>query len=74
MRKKEFTQEQLDDIIDLYVNQHISLTLIGKRYNVSRTVITRVVKENNIEIRKDNHIYYADYNKFERIDSAEKAY
>ena len=74
MRKKEFTKEQLDDIIDLYVNQHISLASIGKRYNVSRTVITRVVKENNIEIRKDNHTYYADYNKFERIDSAEKAY
>ena len=74
MKKKEFTQEQLNDIIDLYVNQHMSLKSIGTKYNVSRTVITRIVKENNIEIRKDNHTYYADYNKFEIIDSAEKAY
>lgn len=47
---------------------------IGQDYNVSKTVIARVLKEHNIEIKKDNHKYYADYRIFSEIDSAEKAY
>lgn len=37
---------------------------IGKLYHVSKGVIKRVLKENNIQIRQDNHTYYADYTKF----------
>lgn len=47
---------------------------IGEKYGVSKNVISRVLKEENIEIRKGNHTYYADYRKFEIIDSSEKAY
>jgi hypothetical protein len=46
---------------------------IGKEYGVSRTVITRVLKENNIE-NNDRHKYEADYSKFHHIDTPEKAY
>lgn len=74
MKKKFFTNEQIKDIIDLYVNQHIGMVKIGEKYNVSKSVILRVLKENNITFRNDNHIYKANYRSFENIDSAEKAY
>lgn len=74
MKKIEFTKEQLKDIFIKYQNKKLSMEKIGKEYGVSKTVISRILKENNIEIRKDNHIYQADYKKFKKIDSQEKAY
>lgn len=47
---------------------------IGAKYNVSKVVISRILKENNITYRNDNHKYKADYRKFEIIDTPEKAY
>ena len=49
---------------------------IGKELSppVSKTVIRRILTENNITIKSDNHKYKADYQKFKNIDSAEKAY
>ena len=74
MKKIVFTDEQIQEILDLYVNQEIGMNKIGKLYNVSKTVISRILKENNIEHRNNNHIYKADYRIFKNIDSAEKAY
>lgn len=74
MRKKEYTIEQINEMKELYLIDHLSLSKIGERYNASKNVISRVLKENQVEIRKDNHKYYADYNKFHIIDSNEKAY
>lgn len=74
MKKIIFTQEQLNDIINKYQNQHLSLKSIGEEYNVSRSTITRLLKQNNVEIKKTNHKYYANYRIFESIDSCEKAY
>ncbi len=47
---------------------------IGEIYGVSRTVIKRILDENNIPARQDNHTYIADYRKFSIVDSPEKAY
>jgi len=74
MKKINFTNEQIQDMAQLYQKEGLSLKKIGEKYNVSRSVITRVLKENNIAIRTDNHIYKADYRKFQYIDSPEKAY
>lgn len=72
--KKEFSQEQIADIIKKYTKEYLSLRKISELYKVSRKVITRIIKENNISIRKTNHTYQASYNTFHIIDSAEKAY
>ncbi len=74
MRKINFTDEQQKDIIDLYINQKQSMVNIGAKYQVSKNVISRVLKENQITYRNDNHKYKADYRKFQNIDTEEKAY
>lgn len=74
MKKINFNEEQVQEIIKLYVEEHISLTKLAKQFNVSRTVMTRIIKEQHIDIRQDNHSYYAEYRMFKNIDNAEKAY
>ena len=74
MKKIIFNEEQLQEIIRLYVEEHVSLTKLAKQFNVSRTAMTRIIKEQKIEIRQDNHSYYAEYRMFQNIDTAEKAY
>ena len=51
MPKIEFTQEQIEYIIEAYIQEHKTMTAIGKEFNVSSTPIKRVLNENNIEIR-----------------------
>ena len=74
MRKIIFTSEQTEQIIDLYVNEMLSMAKIGERFGVSKTVIRRILDENQITIKQDNHVYKADYRKFQNIDTPEKAY
>lgn len=74
MKKINFNEEQLQEIIRLYVEEHVSLTKLAKQFDVSRTVMTRIIKEQKIEIRQGNHSYYAEYRMFQNIDTAEKAY
>ncbi len=75
MKKIIFNENETKDILDKYLNQRLSMAKIGKDYNCSKTVIARILKENNIDTSKrDNHKYYADYDKFHIIDSPEKAY
>ena len=74
MKKINFNEEQLQEIIRLYEEEHMSLTKLAKQFNVSRTVMTRIIKEQKIEIRQGNHSYYAEYRMFQNIDTAEKAY
>lgn len=73
MKKIIFSQEQINKARELY-GQGLSLDKIGKEFNVSRTVITRLFKENEIIIKKDNHKYKGNYDIFEIIDTSEKAY
>lgn len=74
MKKIIFSEEQLKDIIYKYQIKKYSLRKLGELYNVSKTVISRILKENNIPTNLDRHKYKADYRKFEIIDSNEKAY
>ena len=73
MKKIEFSQEQIEQIIELY-NDNSTLKSIGEFFNVSRTVISRILKENNVTMRKITHLHKANYSIFETIDSPEKAY
>lgn len=74
MQKKIFTKQEVENMIDLYQNQHKTLQQIGENFNVSRTVISRIFKENNISTSNKQRKYYAQYDIFEQIDSKEKAY
>lgn len=48
--KIHFTSEQIKDIIDLYVNQLMPSTKIGQKYGCSYMTITKILKDNNIQI------------------------
>lgn len=74
MKKKEFTNEQLQDIFYKYQEDFLSAEKIGKYYGVSKTVILRILHENNIPLNVTHHKYKADYRKFAVIDTPEKAY
>lgn len=76
MSKITFDEDSLKMIIHLYTVQHMSVTKISNFYNVNSSVITRVLKENKIEIR-DNNSYKSkkiDEDFFHNIDTQEKAY
>ena len=72
MRKIEFNETQLKDIIERYKNGEAIMN-IRKDYNVSHNAINRVLKENNVAIRGNRKHFYND-NVFKKIDTAEKAY
>ncbi len=74
MKKVIFTKEQEEEIKKLYIQDHISMTKIGEKFQVSKTVIRRILTKQTVEIRTDNHTYKANYRAFQNIDSAEKAY
>lgn len=73
MRKKEFTKEQINDIINKYQNNQTQKN-IAEEFNVSRSVIKRILEEEKVKIRNTTPKYIADYNIFENIDNKEKAY
>lgn len=73
MKKINFTQEDIQKIINLY-NQQKTLKYISEQFNVSRPVITRVLKEQNIELRKKTQQHKGNYSIFHNIDNSEKAY
>ena len=73
MKKIEFSLEQNQDIIQRYQSNQ-TLQKIADYYKVSRTVIKRILVEQNIQLRDRTKKYYAKYDIFKNIDSAEKAY
>lgn len=74
MKKIILNKSQRAEIIKLYLEDNKSLENIAKECNISRQVITRVLLEEKITLRKRTHQYKAKYDIFENIDSAEKAY
>jgi len=52
MSKRIFTIEEINEIIKLYIIDEIGLSVIGNKFGVGRRVITRILKEFNIELRK----------------------
>ena len=75
MKKIEFSQEQIEDILNKYQNNW-SQQKIADFYQVSRTVIKRILETHNngIIIRNRTSKYKYQQNIFENIDTAEKAY
>lgn len=75
MKKIEFSQEQIKDILNKYQNNW-SQKKIADIYGVSRTVIKRILEtqNNGIIIRNKTSKYKYQQDIFENIDSAEKAY
>lgn len=58
MRKIIFNEEQLKDIISLYVNDIWGTRQIGKKYSVSEKTINRVLKENNVDMDRPGRRYF----------------
>ena len=73
MKKIEFTQEEIQEIIKLY-KENNSLTSIGKNFLVSKNVIKRILQENNIQLRKRTTKHKNNTSIFHTIDNPEKAY
>lgn len=75
MKKIEFSQEQIEDILNKYQNNW-SQQKIADFYQVSRTVIKRILEtqEKGIVIRERTSKYQYQQDIFEVIDTAEKAY
>lgn len=73
--KEMITVEEFDYICQLYKNG-VSLRKISILTKHSRTSITKMLEEEQIKTIKGNHYrYYTfDYNYFEKIDNANKAY
>ena len=75
MKKIEFSQEQIEDILNKYQNNW-SQQKIADFYQVSRPVIKRILKVQNDKIiiidKTSKYQYQQDI--FEIIDTAEKAY
>lgn len=46
-------QDSIENIIDLYVNQKVSIKEIAKKYNVSTTTICNRLTENNISVESN---------------------
>lgn len=73
MKKKIFSQDEIQSIIDLYLNYN-TLQFIGEQFNVDRSVIRRILIENNIELRRTTSKYHCNTMIFSKIDTSEKAY
>ena len=74
--KRTFTNEEILDIIDLYVNKGWFVDTIRKKYSCRVNAIKRVLTENDIPIRRKsvliNKFLKEDY--FENINTEAKAY
>ena len=75
MKKIEFSQEQIEDILNKYQNNW-SQQKIADFYEVSRTVIKRILETQceGLVIRNRTSKYKYQQDIFEIIDTAEKAY
>ena len=73
MKKICLTSEQIDKIIKLYTNDSMGMRSIGGKFNVSNTVIKRILKENKIDLdtpgqkyrggKKESDLRYYEKNK-----------
>jgi hypothetical protein len=58
MRKIIFNDEQIKDIISLYVNDIWGTRKIGEKYSVSEKTINRVLKENDVKMDTPGRRYF----------------
>jgi hypothetical protein len=57
MRKLLLKKEEIDIIISLYVNEKLSSVDISKKIGISKPLILKILKENNIDMRSSGRIY-----------------
>lgn len=72
-----YSNEEINKIVSLYLDDKLSHRDIGKIFNVSKTVISRVLHENNVVCRNTSEtmrIYELNEHFFDNIDTEEKAY
>ena len=73
--KKIFTTNQIQDILDMYVNQKNSSVTIGEKYGCSHKVILRLLEAQNVDHSwKPKRKYSVDETYFDKIDTPNKAY
>ena len=58
MRKIIFNEEQIKDMISLYVNNIWGTRQIGEKYSVSEKTINRVLKENDVKMDTPGRRYF----------------
>ena len=73
----QFTEDQINDMYDLYYNQHKSFKMLGEKYHHTQRVFARVFQEQGW-IPKARDCKYSKYtldeNYFDNIDTPNKAY
>jgi len=57
MEKIIFKKEEIDTIISMYVVEKLSSVNISKKMNISKPLILKVLKENNVKMRNSGRIY-----------------
>ena len=69
--------DDTENIIKLYEEENKSIKDIGKLYRCNEKLIRKILKKNNVSIRKGRHynkIYHINDTFFDIIDTEEKAY
>ena len=51
MRTKNFTKDQINEIIKLYVVDRLSTIEIGKKFNIGKKAINHLLRKNNVVLR-----------------------
>ena len=71
-----FSDKEVEEIVDLYLNQKMSSVKIGKLYNVSYRTILRLLHRNDIVVDQKRFVRHYDLNEhyFDTIDNQDKAY
>lgn len=52
-KRIEFTDEQIKEMIRLYVDERQSTRVLGEKFGCCKTTITRILKDNNVSIRNN---------------------
>lgn len=76
MSKTKIIESEYDKIVEIYLSG-VSKEQLQKMYNVSSSVITRILKLKNVKLRDHSHKkrkYELDENYFDKIDTQNKAY
>lgn len=50
MKRKEFSQEEVNKIIKMYTEEYRGTPIISEEFNCSKAVINRTLRENNIDL------------------------
>ena len=54
MRKRKFTEQEIREICEYYQNNDTNLFILANKYHVRTKIISEILKNNNIILRKHN--------------------